>query len=572
MNMKTIFKSLLFLLAVTTGMTLSSCSSDNNLPAADALFRPVLTENNNIEHGLDENLSPYMIVTWDNFTDATQYVISAVANDGSDSQIITTDTTVCQFNNLQYDKEYNISIHCENTTTGLASKDFTLTTTTLDYPTKLASISTSDVIDTQVRIKWSDVAYDRLDIFKDSSDELVTSIELTDEDNKAGNIIIRNLDPSTSYRVLAYSEDVYLGKKRFSTTSEEDFGDDVVIDLRSLTEEESAKYITTDLITADIEANPDKNITYVLQGGVKYTISSLTIPAYAKRLKFVTGLTLAGNAEFINSSAITVAKGVEIEAIEFEKIHFYAGNGEEDVKTNTKKAFSSKQVFNINGTGTTVKSLSFKSCRVDNYRAVVRGQTKNDHIQNTVFDDCIINGIGDQGVITIADKGGDFQSVKATNCTFTNIVMLADLRKTKEAVTLDFENCTFCYAPMETTANANTPLFRFGSNNVTLNIKKTFFGPSMFTKDGKGTDLTTFKAGENGSILLNASKTTVNVENSYKTDFTYTPFGETATIYPIEGLTESKLSETGLWKAPAEGIFNVIGKLDETGIGDARWF
>lgn len=570
--MKTIFKSLLFLLAVTTGMTLSSCSSDNNLPAADALFRPVLTENNNIEHGLDENLSPYMIVTWDNFTDATQYVISAVANDGSDSQIITTDTTVCQFNNLQYDKEYNISIHCENTTTGLASKDFTLTTTTLDYPTKLASISTSDVIDTQVRIKWSDVAYDRLDIFKDSSDELVTSIELTDEDNKAGNIIIRNLDPSTSYRVLAYSEDVYLGKKRFSTTSEEDFGDDVVIDLRSLTEEESAKYITTDLITADIEANPDKNITYVLQGGVKYTISSLTIPAYAKRLKFVTGLTLAGNAEFINSSAITVAKGVEIEAIEFEKIHFYAGNGEEDVKTNTKKAFSSKQVFNINGTGTTVKSLSFKSCRVDNYRAVVRGQTKNDHIQNTVFDDCIINGIGDQGVITIADKGGDFQSVKATNCTFTNIVMLADLRKTKEAVTLDFENCTFCYAPMETTANANTPLFRFGSNNVTLNIKKTFFGPSMFTKDGKGTDLTTFKAGENGSILLNASKTTVNVENSYKTDFTYTPFGETATIYPIEGLTESKLSETGLWKAPAEGIFNVIGKLDETGIGDARWF
>ena len=561
-------------MAVTTGMTLSSCSSDNNLPAADALFRPVLTENNNIEHGLDENLSPYMIVTWDNFTDATQYVITAVANDGSDSQTITTDTTICQFNNLQYDKEYNVSIHCENTTTGLSSKDFTLTTTTLDYPTKLSSVSTSDVIDTQVRISWSDVSYDVLEIDKYKNDEVIATIELTDEDNEAGSIIVRNLDPSTSYRVLAYANDEYLGKKRFTTTGEENYGDDVVIDLRSLTEEESAKYITTDLITADIEANPDKNITYVLQGGVKYTISSLAIPAYAKRLKFVTGLTLAGNAEFINSSAITVAKGVEIEAIEFEKIHFYAGNGEEDVKTNTKKGFSSKQVFNINGTGTTVKSLSFKSCRVDNYRAVVRGQTVNDHIQNTVFDDCIINGIGDQGVITNADKGGDFQSMKATNCTFTNIVMFADLRKTKGAVTMDFENCTFCYAPVETTANANTPLFRFGSNTVTLNIKKTLFGPSMFTKDGKGVDagITTYKAGENGSILLNASKTTVNVENSYKTDFTYTPFGETATIYPIEGLTESKLSETGLWKAPAEGIFNVIGKLDETGIGDARWF
>ena len=523
------------MLAFSTGFVLTSCSDDKNLTTADALFRPVLTENNNIEHGLDENLSPYMIITWDNFTDATQYVITAVANDGSDSQTITTDTTICQFNNLQYDKEYNVSIHCENTITGLSSKDFTLTTTTLDYPTKLSSISTSDVIDTQVRI------------------------------------IVRNLDPTTTYRVLAYANDEYLGKKRFTTTGEENYGDDVVIDLRSLTEEESAKYITTDLITADIEANPDKNITYVLQGGVKYTISSLAIPAYAKRLKFVTGLTLAGNAEFINSKAITVANGVEIEAIEFEKIHFYAGDGEEAVKTNSAKGFSGKQVFNINGTGTTVKSLSFKSCRIDNYRAVVRGQTKTDHIQNTVFDDCIINGIGDQGVITNADKGGDFQSMKATNCTFTNIVMFADLRKTKGAVTMDFENCTFCYAPMETTANANTPLFRFGSNTVTLNIKKTLFGPSMFTKDGKGSAITTFKAGENGSVLLNATKTTVSLESSYKTDFSYTPFGETATIYPIEGLIDSKLSETGLWKAPASGDFTIIGKLDETGIGDARW-
>ena len=569
--MKKIFKSMLFMLAVSTGIVLTSCSDDKNLTTADALFRPVLTENNNIVHGLDENLSPYMIITWDNFTDATQYVITAVANDGSDSQTITTDTTICQFNNLQYDKEYNVSIHCENTTTGLSSKDFTLTTTTLDYPTKLSSISTSDVIDTQVRIQWSDVAYDRLDIIKDSNDELIETIELTDEDNEAGSIIVRNLDPTTTYRVLAYANDEYLGKKRFTTTGEENYGDDVVIDLRSLTEEESAKYITTDLITADIEANPDKNITYVLQGGVKYTISSLAIPAYAKRLKFVTGLTLAGNAEFINSSAITVAKGVEIEAIEFEKIHFYAGDGEEAVKTNSAKGFSGKQVFNINGTGTTVKSLSFKSCRIDNYRAVVRGQTATDHIQNTVFDDCIINGIGDQGVITNADKGGDFQSMKATNCTFTNIVMFADLRKTKGAVTMDFENCTFCYAPMETTANANTPLFRFGSNTVTLNIKKTLFGPSMFTKDGKGSAITTFKAGENGSVLLNATKTTVSLESSYKTDFSYTPFGETATIYPIEGLIDSKLSETGLWKTPASGDFTIIGKLDEAGIGDARW-
>ena len=80
------------MLTVTTGLTLASCS-DDDLPAADALFRPVLTEADNIEHGLDENLSPYMDITWDQYTDATEYVLSAVANDGSDSQTITTEAT-----------------------------------------------------------------------------------------------------------------------------------------------------------------------------------------------------------------------------------------------------------------------------------------------------------------------------------------------------------------------------------------------------------------------------------------------------------------------------------------------
>ena len=99
--------------------------------------------------------------------------------------------------------------------------------------------------------------------------------------------------------------------------------------------------------------------------------------------------------------------------------------------------------------------------------------------------------------------------------------------------------------------------------------------PQFVLKDSKGKDSLGVISGvtvTDYNFAAGETKTTVNVENSYKTDFTYTPFGETATIYPIEGLTESKLSETGLWKAPAEGIFNVIGKLDETGIGDARWF
>ena len=71
--MKKIFKTLLLLATVTasTGAFIS-CGDDDDLAKADALFRPIINADDNIEMGLDQNLSPYMIVTWDNYTDANQ--------------------------------------------------------------------------------------------------------------------------------------------------------------------------------------------------------------------------------------------------------------------------------------------------------------------------------------------------------------------------------------------------------------------------------------------------------------------------------------------------------------------
>ena len=116
--------------------TFVSCD-DDDLPKADALFRPIINEDDNIEHGLDANNSPYMTIKWDKYTSADQYIVKIEANDGSDTREITTDTTICRFDNLQYDKEYNISISSSSTKTGLSSKAFTMTTTTLDFPTSL---------------------------------------------------------------------------------------------------------------------------------------------------------------------------------------------------------------------------------------------------------------------------------------------------------------------------------------------------------------------------------------------------------------------------------------------------
>ena len=47
--MKKIIKTMLLLAAVTTGTgTFISCSDDDNLTKADALFRPIINDNDNL--------------------------------------------------------------------------------------------------------------------------------------------------------------------------------------------------------------------------------------------------------------------------------------------------------------------------------------------------------------------------------------------------------------------------------------------------------------------------------------------------------------------------------------------
>ena len=58
--MRKIYKTMLLLLAATVGMgTFVSCSDDDDLAKAEALFRPIISDDN-IEMGLDENLVPYI--------------------------------------------------------------------------------------------------------------------------------------------------------------------------------------------------------------------------------------------------------------------------------------------------------------------------------------------------------------------------------------------------------------------------------------------------------------------------------------------------------------------------------
>lgn len=578
--MKKIIKSILLLAAITTGLvSFVSCSDDDDLAKADALFRPIISETDNIEQGLDDNLVPYVIVKWDNYTSANQYTVKMEATDGSDVKEITTSDLTCRFDNLQYDKEYFVYISSANTNTGLTSKPYSLSITTIDYPTNLSSVAATDIIDNAARIRWSENGdYDLLKVYKDSNDSLVHEVTVTSDMKAVRAAIVDGLQPRTTYRVEAFKNNVYKGKKRFTTAAAENFSG-AVIDLRSVVDSVGKTYITTDQMAADVAEYAGQDLTYVLKGGFDYKISGGTaLPSTANKIKFVTGLTLEGNARFVQTGGFTMASGAEINDVVFEKIDFVSdkvNNGSNPVETNHDKGWGGRQVFNVNGTKATMESLTYKNCSFTGYRAVCRAQSDNDAVHNITMEDCLINCIGDQGVITTTNKKADWRSVTMKNCTITNIVMLCDLRSTAGTLNFTITDCTFCYAPIETTANANTPLFRLGSGNVDLTIKNSLIGPTMATTNSEGSEIQTYQAGVAGSVLLSGTPNNLLVENGYKTNFTYLDLGaEEPKIYPIDGLSELSLSETELWSAPSKGEFYIIGSqsgVDFKKLGDGRW-
>ena len=569
----------IMLLAATTTGFLSSCSDKATDSQAPRLFRPVaslVTSNNSVT------------ASWDNISGATQYNLTLYRVTGQDEageniyEAVSTgscESSPYTFEDLAWDEKYRVEISCSGN--NIESKTYTTSDVNVAYPTSLKS--SPKTIDNAARITW-DLNGDQIKTIvatpEDGEGDPVI-VTLSDAQYEAGQIDVMGLEAGTKYIFTAYSDkeelsnSTYVGKVTATTSKPIDFdeayGAGKWLDIREY-DENMAK---DTLKTPEFWEQVSDGMTIILRGDFDYKVNNSQ--PFDKSVRFVTASTLGNNARFVSSGGLTLAKGVTIDFIEFVNVDFISDKampgGGNEIATNTDKGFGGRQVFNINGTNSTLKKISFKGCKIEGYRAMVRAQKATDGVQEIEVDNCIINGIGDQGVFTTNNKAADFQKITLKNSTITNIVMLCDLRNSKGDLEFNIENCTFCYAPIETTANANTPMFRINGNKntVKLNVQNTLFGPSMYTGGG-GASITTYKAGEKGSIFLNGSETTLaSVSKSFKTNFTWTEVGANLTTYPLDGLQELSVDETGLWSAPASGEFKLITSVGEDGIGDPRW-
>ncbi len=550
--MKKIIKSLLLLMTVTFGaVSLGSCS-DDDLPEADALFRPIISEDDNIEHGLDGNSSPYMIITWDKYTNANQYVVRIEASDGSDTREITTDTTVCRFDNLQYDRDYNVSISAANTLTGLSSKSYTLTTTSLDFPTSLITPTTNDIIDIQARIRWAiGVVYDKLVIINDTENEIVAEVVVTDADNELGQKIISGLDPHTTYRVEAYYNGAYQGKKRLTTVASENYSGNVV-DLRGV--EKSDGFISSEHMDSLISLYPDQDITIVLEGGNHYKYQTVNLSSTTGTIKFVTGLTLAGNAVFDCSGELNVPNGVSVGGVEYEKV-FFADNAGNKTSSN----YGGHYLLNVNTSGH-IDNLVYRNCEIKYKRGGIRARNTFT-IENLTFDDCVIDSIGGYGIAMCEN------SACITNITMKNTTAANCNRTLVNTVTtagdITIENCTFVYC---VASNRN---FDDVKTCNSFSIKKCVFGISGETPAkvvSEGTDAVGFRGWVSGAAPVPTTS-----DCFFTSDVAWRLTAEGTPAAQLDGTTWSTDTK-GTFKNPEASDFTLISaEAIKAKAGDPRW-
>lgn len=561
---------MLFFLGI---MLFSSCV-DELLPDADRLFRPILSQDK-IETGLSADTVPYIKVKWDKYADANEYFVRVIASDGTDSVSITTDSTACLFKNLKFDKEYNVKIQSKNTTTGLESRDFIISVTTLDFPTRLFSVSTSNVIDTQVRILWaptdiSGVAtvYDSLKVFDATTNLLVTAVKVEPNEEISGTKIIRKLSPSTSYRVEAYNNGKYKGKKLFKTTAAENYSG-IVVDLRGLTESDSYKYFSTvtgslypNTVDSIVKSNANQDITFVLQGGVTYRLPTLSIPSTTGKVNFVTGLSLNGMASFAVSGNVSTDANNVISEINFSKIFFT--DAPLEGKRRTDANYAGTYIFNTASTASNyeIGKISFANCNLKYKRGVIRMQTAA-KISAVVFDNCIVDSIGGYGITNADNAGASLTSITIRNSTFSNCdKMFVNTKPTTLPVnTFNIVNSTFVYC-----GTNKAYMFDFNGCTVTngINITNCLFGRSGTMAAGVLLDGIYGWRGLTSPVCMDCYRTS-DLKWGLAADL----------ITPLNPLSTTVLTTDtqGSFNAPNLSDFRVVSsELKRLKAGDPRWY
>lgn len=408
------------------------------------------------------------------------------------------------------------------------------------------NVEATDLFEDHVNLSWTPGADVTHITYANTNDaENIQTINLTDEEKAAGKYTLGGLNPTSTYTITIYKNDVKRGQLQVTTPAampaanfKYSLASDVTVISQDLIDEIAEK--------AKAAAGNETNYS-----------ATIGIPAGAKVALYGINDSDGGKTNVTIPDGMSVTffglSGGDAPTINLDKNFDIAGSHAFIKFQNVKLEENGAGYFINQSKACTVSEFTLENCEVSNLKTSffrLQGSDAKSIGKLTLKNSIFTKLCAGYGFIHIdAGSGkGHLDNVKIDGCTFNSICVTGKVfifSKKTDMQDITIKNSTFY--------NCN------GNGQYFVDFNTDTFGPSTFTIEncifGKSADEAT-----NKNIR---SKTPATVANSFRTtDF----------FKVIKGVNDTEFSSTQLFKDPANGDFTIkAGTLKEKA-GDPRWY
>lgn len=408
------------------------------------------------------------------------------------------------------------------------------------------NVEATDLFEDHVNLSWTPGADVTHITYANTNDaENIQTINLTDEEKAAGKYTLGGLNPTSTYTITIYKNDVKRGQLQVTTPAampaanfKYSLASDVTVISQDLIDEIAEK--------AKAAAGNETNYS-----------ATIGIPAGAKVALYGINDSDGGKINVTIPDGMSVTffglAGGDAPTINLDKNFDIAGSHAFIKFQNVKLEENGAGYFINQSKACTVSEFTLENCEVSNLKTSffrLQGSDAKSIGKLTLKNSIFTKLCAGYGFIHVdAGSGaGHVDNVEIDGCTFNSICVTGKVfifSKKTDMQDITIKNSTFY--------NCN------GSGQYFVDFNADTFGPNTFTIEncifGKSADEATDK-----NIR---SKTPATVANSFRTtDF----------FKVIKGVNDTEFSSTQLFKDPANGDFTIkAGTLKEKA-GDPRWY
>jgi hypothetical protein len=392
-------------------------------------------------------------------------------------------------------------------------------------------IMASDIIDNAVVLKWR-------------ATPGLTKITLTPAGGTAFDVTLTPADVAANQKVISglqsgkqYTAEIFAGTKSKGvttfTTAAPISGN--LVDLRGITGRPSVLADTLPVIPA--------GSIVILERGQTYTISSAISLSKTVTIMSGTDLFNPALANIYFTSNFNFTAGSTIDSIKFSSVSMRSDN------------WTSRYIFNTTG-GATVGKMIFENSRIGAFRGMARLQSGTTTVGEFRVDNCVIDSLGNYGVLTVDNVSCKVDNIIMRNSTVWRADKVFTSRQNSVSVVVDKN--TFNETPLGGGSNYLIDYSTSGTNNVTNGI--------TFTNNILGVGRS--NAGNVTVRGLRVNTTTaITSTNNYKTADYVTAGND------FPGLIAYSGTSFDLWVDPANGNFRFkdASFAGRNTAGDPRW-